>query len=192
MSYYMYELNTLIEKHIFTMSVTPTYPFIYSDNGENKEGRLTWTELQRMVIFDNNLLNFTRTEACQKKYDKYLSDTCHFDEEMLKQKIMKNLVIDNKRSFGIKNKFVFRENNYPYNFGNNKHYLLWVHPDCEKDIKDRLTKKTFLNEVIDDILLTYHNQLNELQRKERLLFRNAMVNKSVPSIEHFHVIFKME
>lgn len=174
------------------MIIVSKIPFKLKNGTETLQW-LSWNELQEQINFLNNVFGFTRIIQIQEKYDKYLKTTANLESNVLHKKIMeKNLKINNKSSFGIEEQFVFRKNNYPYDFGKNEHYLLWIHPKCSNEIKEKIFTQHGINDIIDDLLLKYDAFLDHLQRKERLLFRNAPINKSVLSIEHFHVIFKME
>lgn len=195
MSRIKYKLEILKEKDIIglKMAIVPTFPFKLKKNDTETIHWLSWNDLQQQMNFLNNIFGFTRTIPIQEKYDEYLKSTVDLDSNALHKNIMaKNLTINNKSSFGIEEQFVFRKNNYPYDFGKNKHYLLWIHPKCSDDIKEKIFTQNGLNDIIDDLLLKHDALLNHLQRKERLFFRNAPINKSVLSIEHFHVLFKME
>ena len=195
MSLVKYKLEILKETDIIglKMAIVPTFPFeIKTQNGINRYW-FSWNELQQQVNFLNNIFKFTRINAVQTKYDEYLKQTAKFDSNALYKNIMaNNLVINNKEAFGIEHQIVLRPNKYPYDFGTNQHYLLWIHPKCSDEFKEKIFTKDGLNEIIDDLLLQHSDSLNHLQRKERLLFRNAPANKSVLAIEHFHIIFKME
>lgn len=195
MSLIKYKLEILKETDIIElkMAIVPTFPFeIKTQTGINRYW-FSWNELQQQINFLNNIFKFTRINTIQTKYDEYLKQNATFDNNALYENIMaSNLVIDNKEAFGIEDQIVLRPNKYPYDFGANKHYLLWIHPNCSDEIKEKIFTKDGLNDTIDDLLLQHDENLEHLQRKERLLFRNAPANKSVLAIEHFHIIFKME
>ena len=195
MSFIKYKLEILKEKDVIglKMAIVPTFPFQIKTTTTATHGWLSWSELQHSINFLENIYGFTRTVPIQKKYDEYLQTTTDFDSNALYESIMtNNLVINNKESFGLENQFVFRPNQFPYDFGKNEHYLVWIHPNCSSQLKEKIFTKNGLNDIIDDLILLHNDSLNHLERKERLLFRNASINKSVLSIEHFHVIFKME
>lgn len=193
MSRIKYKLKLLKEKHTIglKMAIVVTFPFQKNENATLYW--LSWNELQQQTNFLENILGFTRTIPTQQKYDKYLKKNAEIDSNALHKNIMTTkLVINNKTSFGIEEQFVFRINNYPYDFAKNEHYLLWIHPKCSHEIKEKIFTKDGLNNIIDDLLLQHNDLLDHLQRKERLLFRNAPIKKSVLTIDHFHVIFKMD
>lgn len=193
MSLVKYKLEILKENQRVTMAIVPTFPFKLKKNGTETLFWLSWNELQQQINFLDNIFGFTRTIPTQQKYDAYLKQTANLNSDALYENIMaNNLVINNKDAFGIQDQFVFRPNKYPYDFGKNEHYLLWIHPKCIKETKEKIFTQNGLNDIIDDLLLQHDNLLNHLQRKERLLFRNTSINKSVLLVEHFHVIFKME
>ena len=193
MSRIKYKLESLKESNGQTMTLVPTYPYKYRKNAELCEGTMSWNEITETIIFSDNVLLFTRTKSCQQKYNTYLEKTIGLSESALLENIIKNnLCVDNKNSFGIENKFVYRKNAYPYDFGKNQHYLLWIHPSCEKQLIIKLLNKDNLSTLIDSLITCNKLHLGHLHERPRIMFRNAPVNKSVKAVEHFHVIFKME
>ena len=193
MSRIKYKLELLKDSNGITMTLVPKYPYKYRKESQLYEGSMSWKEISERIIFSDNVLLFTRTEMCQKKYDSYLEKTIGMSEKALFENIIKdNLYVDNENSFGIENKFVFRKNAYPYDFGENEHYLLWIHPNCEKKFVSSLMNKNNLDNVIDSLITCNKLHLSHLHEQPRIMFRNAPINKSVKMVEHFHIIFKME
>ena len=131
-----YKLEILKETDIIglKMAIVPTFPFeIKRQNGIDRCW-FSWNDLQQQVNFLNNIFKFTRINAVQEKYDEYLKQTTSLDNNALYENIMaNNVVINNKDAFGIENQFVLRPNKFPYDFGENQHYLLWIHPNCSDE-----------------------------------------------------------
>ena len=169
------------------------YPFTILVDGVTKSGSLSWKDLQEQTDFRDNIFHFTRTAECQGQYDSYLKETADLGAAALHNRIVKtNLDIDNSESFGESGIYTFRKNTFPYDFGKNAHFLLWIHPDCHEKTKKQFFDKEYINETVTSLIVRHRSALGNLYGKERLIFRNASINKSVRSIEHFHVIFKFE
>lgn len=78
----------------------------------------------------------------------------------------------NKTLFTNNEQFVLKQNDFPYNTSNNiKHYILWINPKY--------------NLYIDDIILK--EKLELFFKNKYVFFRNNSDNKSIPSIEHYHI-----
>jgi hypothetical protein len=153
-----------------------------------------WKKEKSEINFLQNRHFFGRTELVQRKYDIYLAkqkrNATNNSDLYLKERILNTeLPINSDEVFGIENQITLRKNTFPYNFGNNQHYLLWIHPDCSNILKSKIFTLDGINRVIDNIL---DKAPDELRNSDRIIFRNATENKSVLLVEHFHVVFKAE
>jgi len=152
-----------------------------------------WKKEKSEINFLQNRHFFGRTELVQRKYDRYLakhaSKITNSDMSIKDRVINTELPINSTGVYGIENQLTLRKNTFPYNFGNNKHYLLWIHPDCSTSLKSKIFTLDGINRVIDGIL---DEAPDELRNSDRIIFRNAAENKSVLLVEHFHVVFKAE
>ena len=145
-----------------------------------------WNEEKNSIDFLNNTKKFERTRATQSKYDEFLSDyTDH--KEIYQNIIEKKLPINSEMVYGIPGKVTLRKNCFPYDFGGHYHYILWLNPKCTDAIKNQLFTISGMNNIIDKLL---ENAPDNLRTADRIVFRNAIQNKSVLLVEHFHIVFK--
>lgn len=152
-----------------------------------------WNKEKREINFLQNTKVFGRTDSIQQKYDRYLANQTSAgstsSDQAIKERILNTeLPIRGEGVYGIENQVTLRKNNFPYNFGDNQHYLLWIHPNCSSALKAKIFTPEGINQVIDQLLI---NAPYELRNTDRIIFRNAPENKSVLLVEHFHVIFKV-
>jgi len=144
-----------------------------------------WDEFKMSINFLENGLKFNRTPKIQRQYDAFMHHMKENDKDMAHYILNHEMVIDNCESIGIENKYILRKNKFPYDFGNHRHYLLWIHPKCDKSLKAEIFKKTGCENIIRKL----SEGLPTISSDNFIIFRNASKNKSVESIEHFHVIF---
>ena len=151
---------------------------------ESTDNDFYWNILKTKTDFLNNEIKFKRTNAVQQSYNKFMKANSHLN---LTESIMKNeLNIDNVNNFGVENYFTLSKNTFPYDLGQHIHYVLWIHPKCTSYIKKKIFTLSGINSIINNLLLDNDN----LKHRDRVIFRNCSDNKSVHTIEHFHVIFK--
>jgi hypothetical protein len=159
----------------------------FFDGIERKTMPVGWNELKDSVDFLENQLKFERKPKIQEKYDIFMDNMKKEGKDMYGH-IMNcemNLDIPDRFAIGKANQFILSKNRFPYDFGNHKHYVLWIHPDCDKKLKSKFfTKDGCENEINKMIKLNPDTLSNRF-----IVFRNAAKNKSVGSIEHFHVVF---
>ena len=160
----------------------------------NQKMSFDWNKEKREINFLQNKKVFGRTDLVQEKYDQYLRNQTNLNPKnsdvAIKDRILNTeLPINEDGVFGIENQVTLRKNNFPYDFGDNHHYVLWIHPNCSSTLKSKIFTPEGINRVIDRILA---DAPDELRNTDRIIFRNAPENKSVLLIEHFHVIFKKQ
>ena len=151
-----------------------------------------WNREKAQINFLQNTKVFGRTYQVQQKYDKYLANQSSIkptdSDQAIKERILNTeLPINGQGVYGIENQITLRKNNFPYNFGDNQHYLLWIHPNCSSALKSKIFTPDGINKVIDKLLI---DAPEELRNTDRIIFRNAPENKSVLLVEHFHIVFK--
>jgi len=117
------------------------------------------------------MFTFGRTQEVQDRYMRFKSNISD---------VYKHLI---ETLFANNENLVFKENDFPYKFdcekGSILHYLLWINPQNKKKINERKLTK-FLSE----------NMLKlDLDIQDYIIFKNNVANKSVNTIEHYHVLF---
>jgi hypothetical protein len=143
-----------------------------------------WTDLEKAVDFLENKLKFERKQSIQNEYDSFL-ENMKLEKVSIYEHILYNeMKIDEKDSIGEENKYTICRNKYPYDFGNHTHFLLWIHPNCDSETKEALFDNKKCYEKISNIASTHREILGD----KFIIFRNCPSNKSVQTIEHFHVI----
>ena len=149
----------------------------------------SWTTLKEQSDFLNNQATFMRRDDIDYKYKAFLDGKS--ETEIYKHIIHNELTIDNISSFGLPGKYTLRKNSYPYNFGAHLHYVFWINPLAGESTKTSVFDKYKLNQIINRLLSNSNTEYSrKLEGRERVIFRNAQQNKSVSTIEHFHVIFR--
>lgn len=159
----------------------------FFDGLERKKMTVSWDELRDSVDFLENQLKFERKEHIQIKYDNFMEIMKKEGKDMYDH-IMNfemNLDIPDRFAIGEANKFILSKNRFPYDFGNHKHYVLWIHPECEYNLKAKFFTKRGCEDEINKMVKLNPNSLSD----RFIVFRNAAKNKSICSIEHFHVVF---
>jgi len=120
--------------------------------------------------FDNELPENVRSTKIIELYNKHKIF-------LKKNNINSNGYIINKYLSDCK--YSIQRNAYPYNITNNmEHYVLWVHPNYIKKIKD--------TEVCSIIT----NKMKEIKFDEYFCFENHIKAKSILGVPHFQVFFK--
>lgn len=149
----------------------------------------SWTQLNAQTDFLNNQAKFSRRDDIDSNYKVFLDGKSKLD--IYNHIIHYELKVDNISSFGIPGKYTLRKNSYPYNFGSHLHYVFWINPLAGESTKACVFDKYKLNLLIDRLLSNSNTEYSrELEGRDRVIFRNAPQNKSVSTIEHFHVIFR--
>jgi hypothetical protein len=157
----------------------------FFDGKHNRKMLVGWEELKKSVDFLENNLKFQRKPKIQEKYDLFMQDMKDNSIDMTHHILKNEMLIDNLNSVGVDNKFILRRNKYPYDFGTHKHFVLWIHPNCDTSLKSKIFKKEGCERIIKDLTSKYPDIIND----QFIIFRNASKNKSVETIEHFHVVF---
>jgi hypothetical protein len=146
--------------------------------------KFEWNDLKRSVDFLENQLKFERKPNIQKKYDSFISKMKDSGKNLCEHILTDEMNLDREHSFGELNRYVLSKNKFPYDFGNHHHYVLWIHPNCDYHTKSILFDKEKCEKKIFNII-----KLNSHLSDQFIIFRNASKNKSIATIEHFHVIF---
>lgn len=146
--------------------------------------QMRWTDLEKVVDFLNNKLKFERKEDVQSRYDIFLEKMKSEGKSIYNHIIDNEMKINSLDSFGVINEYTICQNKYPYDFGIHQHFLLWIHPKCGKKTRETIFNKEKCYEFVKQISVTNKNVLGN----RFIIFRNAPINKSVHTIEHFHVI----
>ena len=164
-------------------------------NGTNDTFRkVSWNNLLKSIDYLNNTIKFSRTAKIQEKYDRYLSEVKKEEMSIFDRMMNTEIIIDGVNSFGVDNEFVFRKNRFPYNFGTHEHWVLWLHPNCSEKTKSIIFDQGKSATLITDIVISFLGReeiFDKENKKPFIMFRNAPFNKSIPCIEHFHVILKL-
>ena len=133
-----------------------------------------WNYLKQKINSNDNMFTFGRTQEVQDNYMRFKSNISDIYAHL-----MESLFKNNED-------LVFKKNDFPYKFdcenGNIIHYLIWINPNNKKKINMRKINK-FLSENIlrlDSNILDY------------IIFKNNIVNKSVDTIDHYHVLFRLK
>ena len=128
-----------------------------------------WNILKESIKGEDNLVKFSRSEETTLKYEKFRQDIPNIYDYLYSHLFSKGEIL------------VFKKNDFPYKFDSNiLHYIIWINPSIKK-----INKKKIIN------FLT--KKLSELDQSilDYILFKNNIVNKSVESIEHYHVLIKV-
>ena len=161
-------------------------PFTVSffDGSKKVTCQMLWSDLSKAVDFLDNKLKFERKNSVQITYDKFLEKMKREGKSIYNHIIDNEMKINSIDSFGEVDKYTICRNKFPYDFGSHKHFLLWVHPECDEETREIIFNKTKCHEFVRQISEKNKNILGE----RFIIFRNAPINKSVQTIEHFHVI----
>lgn len=133
-----------------------------------------WSFLKTQIDCDNNIYTFGRTQEVQDRYIRFKSNISN---------IYKHLV---ETLFVNDEKLVFKENDFPYKFNCEeckiKHYLLWINPKNKRKIKINNIKRFITKKILefDYNIIDY------------IIFKNNIVNKSVETIDHYHILFRLK
>ena len=146
--------------------------------------QMYWDDLAKAIDFNDNKLKFERKSSVQQIYDTFLEKMKKEGKSTYEHILYNEMKIDGKDSIGEENKFTICKNKYPYDFGNHTHFLLWIHPDCDEITKSQIFNKDTCYEKVKSIAKSHKDLLGD----RFIIFRNASINKSVHTIEHFHVI----
>ena len=184
---FLINLFNYLKKMTTTNKMPHQFRIAFFDGKERKQMVVGWNELRDSVDFLENQLKFERKAYIQSKYDNFMENMKKQGKEM-HDHIMNyemNLEIPGRFAIGKENQFILSKNRFPYDFGNHKHYVLWIHPDCEQSLKSKFFTKKGCEDEISKMVKLNPDSLSD----KFIVFRNASKNKSIGSIEHFHVIF---
>lgn len=156
----------------------------FFDGSKRVSCQMLWSDLERAVDFLDNKLKFERKVEVQTKYDAFLSKMKSEEKSIYNHIIDNEMKINSKDSFGVANEYTICRNKFPYDFGNHQHFLLWVHPDCNPKTRETIFDKEKCYHFVKNISAKNNSVLGS----RFIIFRNAPINKSVQTIEHFHVI----
>lgn len=128
-----------------------------------------WNKLKISINCENNMYKFARSEEVTKKYDSFRENVSDIFEHL------------NHTLFNNGKILVFRKNDFPYKFdGNISHYLIWINP-----IQKKIPNKSYLIKFLSTELMKL-----DLDIVDYILFKNNIINKSVDTIEHYHVLIR--
>lgn len=133
-----------------------------------------WTFLKTKIDSDNNMYTFGRTQEVQDRYMRFKSNIPNVYNHLI------------ETLFGKNDMLVFKENDFPYKFNceedSIKHYLLWINPKNKRKIKISNIKKFITKKILefDFNIIDY------------IIFKNNIVNKSVETIDHYHILFRLK
>ena len=128
-----------------------------------------WQKLKHVINPTDNMYSFTRDENVLKKYFTHKDSISN-----LYSYLMKLLFKNNE-------KIVIKINDYPYKLPNKiNHYLIWIHPN-----------ENYTHIEVENFLQKFVKENKDLNISDYILFKNNVVNKSIETIEHYHVLFKI-
>ena len=154
-------------------------------DGTNKVScQMLWEDLERAVDFSDNKLKFERKLDVQTRYDTFLGKMKSEGKSIYNHIIENEMKINSIDSFGEPKQYTVCRNKFPYDFGNHRHFLLWIHPECNEKTREIIFNKEKCYEFVKNVSATNNNELGS----SFIIFRNAPINKSVQTIEHFHII----
>lgn len=129
-----------------------------------------WLNIKKQIDCNDNKFTFGRTQEVQERYIRFKSNISNIYNHLIETLFNKN------------ENLVFKENDFPYQFEDQEnilHYLIWINPSNKKKINARN-----INKFLSDKILSL-----DLDILDYILFKNNSVNKSVETIEHYHVLF---
>ena len=129
-----------------------------------------WNHLKKSINPDNNLYKFQRKDEIEQNYKRFRMKITNIFEYL------------NNELFQDGKKLVFKKNDFPYDFDDNIiHYLVWINPSI-KHLPNKTQLKTFIEK-----------EFQNLDRNicDYICFKNNIINKSVETIEHYHVLIKI-
>ena len=161
-----------------------TFTVSFFDGSKRMTCRMLWSDLDKAVDFLDNKLKFERKEEVQSRYDTFLGKMKSESKSIYNHIIDNEMKINTVDSFGEAKQFTICRNKFPYDFGSHQHFLLWVHPECNQKTREIIFDKETCYEFVKQVSAKNKNLLGN----RFIIFRNASINKSVQTIEHFHVI----
>ena len=164
--------------------VESTFTVSFFDGSKRMTCQMLWEDLDKAVDFLDNKLKFERKEHVQSRYDTFLEKMKNEGRSIYDHIIDNEMKINSVDSFGESKQYTVCRNKFPYDFGNHRHFLLWIHPDCNQKTREVIFDKDKCYEFVKQVSAKNKNVLGS----RFIIFRNAPINKSVQTIEHFHVI----
>ena len=161
-----------------------TFTVSFFDGNKRMTCQMLWSDLDKAVDFLDNKLKFERKEEVQSRYDIFLGKMKSEGKSIYNHIIDNEMKINSVDSFGVENEYTICRNKYPYDFGSHQHFLLWVHPECNQKTREIVFDKEKCYEFVKQVSAKNKQVLGS----RFIIFRNAPINKSVQTIEHFHVI----
>ena len=162
------------------------FPVSHIKDNKTIYTKISWNELETQINFLENVLKFERSAIVQSDYDIFLEKMKKSGCSIFSHILENEMKIDNVNSIGVQGKYTLTKNRYPYDFCNHKHFVLWIHPDCDKEFQSTIFSKDKCYEFIKKLSIENEELFGEPERF--IIFRNAPINKSVHTIEHFHVL----
>lgn len=129
-----------------------------------------WSFIKSKINGDDNMFKFSRTKDVEERYSRFRSNVTN-----VFQHLMESL-------FQNDEEIVFKENDFPYKFDCKiLHYIIWINPNNKKKIT-----KNGINKYLCKKLLELDTSFTDY-----ILFKNNPINKSVETIDHYHVLIKI-
>ena len=122
--------------------------------------------------FPMEVIHKSRKDSVERAYNEWkLKNT----ETTLYDKIFSN----------IKEDFVIRLNDFPYNLEENVlHYIVWLNPNQTKYNYNSVIDKNLLNKI-KTVLYNKHEIV------DMIYFRNKSIHRTIKTINHYHVLVKV-
>lgn len=130
-----------------------------------------WSFIKSKINGDDNMFKFSRTKEVEERYVRFRQNVTN-----IYQHLMESL-------FQNDEEIVFKENDFPYKFDCKiLHFIIWINPNNKKNItKNKLER--YLRKNLNKLDVSF---------TDYILFKNNPINKSVETIEHYHVLIKIE
>lgn len=133
-----------------------------------------WTFLKHQINSNDNMYTFGRTKEVQDRYMRFKSSIPNVYNHLIKTLFKNN------------DEIVFKENDFPYKFNceknSIKHYLLWINPKNKRKLKNNNIKRFISKKMLE----------LDLDILDYILFKNNTINKSVETIDHYHILFRVK
>lgn len=130
-----------------------------------------WNFIKSEINSDDNMFKFSRTKEVEERYFRFRRNVTNVYQHLM-DSLFKN-----------DEEIVFKENDFPYKFDCKiLHYIIWINPNNKEKIKKK-GLITYLSKNLNGLDISF---------TEYILFKNNPINKSVETIEHYHVLIKIE
>ena len=158
---------------------------------------ITWSFLKKYHLNPPTIM-LPREIDIQKKYDNFKKIIKNNNNNNIKNYILTNFFKNNEN-------IIFIKNNFPYDVESNiYHYVLWFNSNyCylnKLNNLDKLNKNNYEKNILENIKYFFDTKkINDttidnyiFSNYEFIFFENIKENKSINSIKHIHVFFKLK